>query len=446
MWLGSMRLTGRLASSVASGESNFTAEENVPAFLASRAAAYPDKDVLRVCDQYFQQQSLLMTWKEFQKASDGLANGLDGCRVRFGDSALLLLPSNSENFVLLTAFGKAGVRSLQVAESSSTAQIERALSTGVRAAFFPPRSSEPEPTNRIDQFLEIIPELKASSATPVWPFRIPTLKTVVQIGPDAIPGFLSLEECFFHDAFPNPLTGTAARLQDGQSALATHFVGDALLEFTHASILNSALAISSRWGLGPDDRVLTTLQLDQGQTGQVALFAIFAARAVAIISSAAQQTTALAKDLDAETVTHLLIRPSQLSALLAEPTFKGSSSLRNLLVVASSDDLVTASLLEQTAKALPAVSVSTAFSHPAVPGFLLQSKPGQPVAAADGKISYGSPADNTTVRIAEADKVVEHGTLGEIQLQGPVLAKAHQGSWLSTGVRAVMKPDGSVSL
>lgn len=442
LWSGSLRL----ASSVASGSSNFIAKENVPAFLASRAAEYPDKDVLRVCDQHFQQQSLLMTWSEFQYASDGLASGLDGCRVRFGDSALLLLPSCSENFVTLAALGKAGARSVQVPESSSTQLIERALSSGTRAAFFPPRSSEPQPTNRIEQFLEIIPELKAGSATPVWPFRIPTLKSVVQIGPDVVPGFLSLEECFFYDAFPNPLTGPAARLQDGQSTLASHYVDDSLLEFTHASILNSALAISSRWGLGPDDRILTTLHLDQGQTGQVALFAIFAARGVAIISSAGQKTEALAKNLDVETVTHLLIRPSQLSALFAEPTFKGSSSLKSILIVASAEDRITPSLLEQTTKVFPSVAVSTALSHPAVPGFLLQSKPGQAVVTPDGKVSYGAPADNTTVRIAEGDKVAEHGFEAEIQVQGPILSKAHQGTWLSTGIRAVMKPDGSVSL
>lgn len=423
---------------------------SVSKFLETLTAIYPDKDVLRFCHQYSSDdQSLRWTWKELGVHSDALAVGLGECRVRFGDSVVLQMPNESENLVSVLAAGKWGARAVQVSQDADLPAVRAALvASKARSVIFSPANQD-ESVDRVAAFRQLVPELQDWDwGEALRSCSFPDLKTLIQIGPESHRGFLSFRDIFVSDPWPSPLPKVAARLQDGSQPLLCRLHGESLLDFSQASVLASASATAQRLGLSSADRVLSALPLDQ-PLGQTALFAVLASRGLMIVASAVDDAKQLLAALRTEEASALLIGPSSLASLLAQPLSEPARRplhLRKLLVVASPSDPLSPALLAQARAAFPEAAVSTGYAHPAVPGLLLQS-PGDAAASASAPLSFGAPLPNVTAKVVDtAGKPVTRGSQGTLYIQGPGVAASLQSSGFNTHLPATMHSDGSISV
>ena len=424
---------------------------SISQFLEKQTSIYPDKDVLRFCHQYSSDdQSLRWTWSELQRYSDALACGFVAARIRPGDSVVLQMPSESENLLSVIAAGKMGARAVQIDDNSGPAAVREALrASNARSAIFAPVNQD-QTEDRVAMYRQVIPELQD------WPWdeplrlpAFPNLKAVVQIGSENHQGFLSFRDIFLHHPWPSPLPAIAARLQDGQAPLLSVLQqGPAPLDFSQAAVLRAASSLADRLALTPDDRVASALPLDT-PLGQTALFAVMAARAVMIVVSATPDAPALLAGLRDEHASVLVADVSSLQALLQLPADSPTpAGLKKILVVASEQAPLPASLLASAAAAFPGAVVSVALAHPASPGLVLQSAgAAQAQQAADGAVCFGAPSSGVTARVLDAaGKPVARGARGSLAIQGTGLAGSVQASGVTTTIPAIMNQDGSVSI
>ncbi len=165
--------------------------------------------------------------------------------------------------------------------------------------------------------------------------------------------------------------------------------------------------------------------------------------------------------IESQKITHVLLIPSQLHALLADETLD-STKLGSVRVASFGADIVTLDHLQKAERAFPLAKIMPSHGSSEGGGFFLWpffDRPVSSIPGIGGIVPLGMVTPGTRLRVFDADQgcVAHRGEPGELHACSPSLLKHYLGGvheeafyedgvgrWYKTGDQALMTKDGLV--
>jgi len=146
-----------------------------------------DQDALIV-----RHQNIRWTYLELQNKVNAFAAGLVSLGLQPGDRVGIWSPNNSEWVVTQYATAKAGIILVNINPAYRIAELEYAINkVGCKALIL---AESFKSSNYIAMVEELVPEISKSKSGEINSARLPTLKTVIQIGGETNDGYFDFEQ------------------------------------------------------------------------------------------------------------------------------------------------------------------------------------------------------------------------------------------------------------
>ncbi|MDC1428026.1 AMP-binding protein, partial [Rhodospirillaceae bacterium] len=161
--------------------------ETLGANFDAAVEKWADQDALIV-----RHQNIRWTYLELQNKVNAFAAGLVSLGLQPGDRVGIWSPNNSEWVVTQYATAKAGVILVNINPAYRIAELEYAINkVGCKALIL---AASFKSSNYIAMVEELAPEISKSKPGEINSIRLPTLKTVIQIGGETNDGYFDFEQ------------------------------------------------------------------------------------------------------------------------------------------------------------------------------------------------------------------------------------------------------------
>ena len=161
--------------------------ETLGANFDAAVEKWADQDALIV-----RHQNIRWTYLELQNKVNAFAAGLVSLGLQPGDRVGVWSPNNSEWVVTQYATAKAGVILVNINPAYRIAELEYAINkVGCKALIL---AASFKSSNYIAMVEELAPEISKSKPGEINSIRLPTLKTVIQIGGETNDGYFDFEQ------------------------------------------------------------------------------------------------------------------------------------------------------------------------------------------------------------------------------------------------------------
>src|SRR5262245_22639623 len=233
--------------------------QTIGASFDGTVARFRDSDALIV-----RHQKVRWTYRQLQERVDAFAAGLLAVGLAPGDRIGIWSPNNSEWVITQFATAKAGLILVNINPAYRLAELEYALNkVGCKALI---TATALKTSDYIAMLNQLAPELAASKPSALKAAKLPSLRTLVQIGGKS-PGMYSFDEIavLATDTHRTQLKDLAAKLQFDDpiniqfTSGTTGFPKGATL--THHNILNNGFFIGETMHLTQKDRICIPVPL-----------------------------------------------------------------------------------------------------------------------------------------------------------------------------------------
>ena len=161
--------------------------ETLGANFDAAVEKWGDQDALIV-----RHQNIRWTYLELQNKVNAFAAGLVSLGLQPGDRVGIWSPNNSEWVVTQYATAKAGIILVNINPAYRIAELEYAINkVGCKALIL---AESFKSSNYIAMVEELVPEISKSKSGEINSARLPTLKTVIQIGGETNDGYFDFEQ------------------------------------------------------------------------------------------------------------------------------------------------------------------------------------------------------------------------------------------------------------
>ena len=161
--------------------------ETLGANFDAAVEKWADQDALIV-----RHQNIRWTYLELQNKVNAFAAGLVSLGLQPGDRVGIWSPNNSEWVVTQYATAKAGIILVNINPAYRIAELEYAINkVGCKALIL---AASFKSSNYIAMVEELAPEISKSKPGEINSIRLPTLKTVIQIGGETNDGYFDFEQ------------------------------------------------------------------------------------------------------------------------------------------------------------------------------------------------------------------------------------------------------------
>jgi fatty-acyl-CoA synthase len=249
-----------LSASIAQGRCDTPLiEQTIGAFFDAMAARLPEHAALVSCHQH-----LRYTYGQLQTESNRLASALLGLGLRQGDRVGIWSHNNAEWLLTQLATAKVGIVLVNINPAYRLAELEYALNkVGCKALI---SMTVFKTSDYLEMLTTLAPELADCAPGALTAARLPALKTVIQLGQDAVAGMLRFADLMAsgdpHDA---RLAEIAATL-DARDPVNIQFTSGTTgfpkgATLTHRNILNNGFFIGEAMRLTSADRLCIPVPL-----------------------------------------------------------------------------------------------------------------------------------------------------------------------------------------
>ena len=161
--------------------------ETIGQQLDRTAARFPDRLALVV-----RSQNVRLTWRELCDAVDRLAAGFLAIGLATGDRVGIWSPNNAEWVLTQLAAARAGLVLVCINPAYRLHELDYALNkTGCRALV---TATAFKSSDYAAMLMELVPELAQCAAGELRAGRVPSLRSVVQIGAHSLPGSFGFDD------------------------------------------------------------------------------------------------------------------------------------------------------------------------------------------------------------------------------------------------------------
>lgn len=295
-------------------------EQTIGAFFDEIVGRFPDKEAVVSCHQ-----GIRYTYLELQREVNRMASALLRMGLEPGDRIGIWSHNNVEWLVTQFATAKAGVILVNINPAYRVAELEYALNKVECKALIM------MPTFKTTDYLEMIRCIahEVSHAVPgrLESARLPSLKTVVQIGSDTVPGFMRFSDLLaMGDPADQAVHSLEARLRN-TDAINIQFTSGTTgspkgATLTHRNVLNNGFFIGEAMRLSPDDRLCIPVPLYHCFGMVVGNLAALTHGATVVYPNDAFEPVSVLRAVQDERCTALHGVPTMFIAELDHPRFK----------------------------------------------------------------------------------------------------------------------------
>ncbi len=302
--------------------------ETIGRQLARTAARFPDRLALVV-----RQQRLRLTWGELDRAVDRLAAGFLSLGLEPGDRIGIWSPNNAEWLLTQLATARAGLVLVCVNPAYRLHELHYALNkAGCRALV---TATAFKSSDYAGMLLELLPELRHSAAGALQAARVPTLRSVIQIGAHSLPGSFAFDAVTMQGGAAE--TARLVRLAD-----TVQFDDPVNIQFTsgttgspkgatlsHHNLLNNGFFCGETMRYTEEDRVCIPVPLYHCFGNSIGVMACITHGTAMVFPGEGFDPLAVLETVEEERCTSLYGVPTMFIAEMAHPDF-GNYDLRSL--------------------------------------------------------------------------------------------------------------------
>jgi len=401
------------------------------------------------------QQGIRWTYAELAKQVDAFAAGLLALGLQPGDRIGIWSPNNAEWVVTQFATAKAGLILVNINPAYRLTEVEYALTkVGCKALITATRFKT---SDYIGMINTLAPELAVSHPGELQAARLPTLRSVIQIGGDA-PGTFAFNKIAHlgHDAARRRLQALASILQFDDPINIQFTSGTTGLpkgaSLTHHNILNNGFFIGEVLHYNHRDAVCIPVPMYHCFGMVIGTLSCITHGAAMVFPGEGFDPLATLQTVAEERCTSLYGVPTMFIAELDHPAF-GEYDLSSLRTGVMAGAPCPIEVMRRAIRDMHLTEITIAYGMTETSPVSTQTRIGDSLDKQVGTV--GRPHPHVEVKIIDAEgRIVPRGTTGEFCTRGyPVMlgywdepertAEAiDQAGWMHTGDLATMDADG----
>ena len=401
-------------------------------------------------------QDVRLTYRQLRERVDTLACGLLRLGLEPGDRIGIWSPNNLEWALTQFATAKAGLVLVNINPAYRRSELEYALEkVGCKALVLAPQFKG---TDYLAMVADLAPELATAQPGALRSTRLPSLRTVVRLGPDDAPGTFR-----FDDLMQTPRPEELAALQTLGERL--QFDDAVNIQFTsgttgqpkgatlsHHNILNNGYFVGEAIRLGPDDRLCVPVPLYHCFGMVMANLGCLTHGSALVYPAAGFDPLATLEAIAAERCTAVYGVPTMFIAMLDHPAFANFdlSTLRTGIMAGSPCPI---EVMKRVLDQMHMGEVTIAYGMTETSPVSFQSGTDDPIERRVSTVGRIHP--HCEVKIVDGDgRVVPRGTPGELCTRGYSVMLGYwndpektaeaidPGGWMHTGDLATIDDEG----
>jgi len=383
-----------------------------------------------------------------------VAKGLMGIGVDAGDHVALLATNRVEWVVLQLAVAKVGAVLVPIEPRTGVAALAHVLAHSDASTLFV--VDRADDVNVCDLFLEAVPEARASRPGRLASRRVPALKRVIALGPDAPPpGLLAWSDVL--GAGAGISDHLLRRRQDAVQAddvAAIHYTAGTTgppkgVELVHWTLVSDAIAAGDGMRLGRTDRVCVAVPFARASGSVLGVLGTLGRGATMVVPAeqfdAGQTLAAIAT----ERCTALHAEPRMLASLLRHPSVLRTnvSSLRTGIVLGAPCPV---GLVAESVARLHLPELTVGYGQTETTAVITLTRPDDPLDLRATTVGRALPEIEVRIVDPRSSADVPAGAEGELCCRGHAVMRGYYkdpdataavlgaNGWLRTGDLAVM--------
>lgn len=401
-------------------------------------------------------QDVSWNWNELKQRVDDFAAGLIALGLDPGSRIGIWSPNNVEWAITQFATAKAGLVLVNINPAYRLSELEYALNKVEAVALI--TAAQFKTSDYLAMIRDLAPEIDNASPGGLNAAKLPHLRTVIQIGEDAVPGMYGFEEVLALGAKAGHATVEAlAPTLQFDDPINIQFTSGTTgspkgATLTHHNILNNGYFIGQTMKYTPDDRICIPVPLYHCFGMVIGNLAAVTHGAAMVYPSDAFDPRATLETIAAERCTSLYGVPTMFIAQLDYPEFVDFdlSSLRTGVMAGSPCPV---EVMRRVIGSMNMEQVTIAYG-------MTETSPVSTQTAVDDDIdrrvsTVGRVHPHVEVKIVdEAGQIVAPGETGEFCTRGYVVMRGYwnddektdeaidAAGWMHTGDLATMDEDG----
>jgi fatty-acyl-CoA synthase len=429
--------------------------QTVGGLLTLAAQRWPEREALVA-----RHQNIRLTYSALNAQVDDLARGLLACGLKPGDRVAVWSPNNAQWVLSQFATARAGLILVNINPAYRLAELQYSLrKVGCAALILAPSFKK---SDYIGTIRSLVQEAGMYGGGRIACEALPELKLLVQLGPQAVPGFLAFEDLVTmgRDMHDWALEDSRHPL-DPDSAVNIQFTSGTTgapkgATLTHFNIVNNAYFGGEGMRLGPDDRLCVPVPLYHCFGMVLGVLAAVTHGASIVFPSEAFDAEAVLATVAQERCTVLHGVPTMFIAELEHPRFPefDLSSLRTGIMGGAPCPIA---VMRRVVREMHMQEVTICYGMTETSPVSFQSRVDDPLEKRVSSVGLVHPHVQVKIK-DETGRVVPRGTPGELLTRGYSVMQGYWGDpertaeavdaagWMHTGDLATLDTDGYCSI
>ncbi|MBK0112648.1 MULTISPECIES: AMP-binding protein [unclassified Delftia] len=430
-------------------------EETIGAFFDAMIERFPDKEAVVSCHQ-----GIRYTYLKLQREVDRMASALLRAGLKPGDRIGIWSHNSVEWLVTQFATAKAGVILVNINPAYRVAELEYALAKVECKALIVMPSFKT--TDYLEMIRSIAPEVSGAVPGRLESAKLPSLKTVIQIGNDTVPGFMRFSDLLATgDPADQAVHSLGARLRN-TDAINIQFTSGTTgspkgATLTHRNVLNNGFFIGEAMRLSPDDRLCIPVPLYHCFGMVVGNLAALTHGTTIVYPNDAFEVVSVLRAVQDERCTALHGVPTMFIAELDHPRFKefDLSTLRTGVMAGSPCPI---EVMKRVVNEMHMGEVTIAYGMTETSPASCQSTTDTPLEKRVSTIGKVLPHLELKVISPESGEILPVGAVGELCTRGYSVMRGYwedaaktseaidAEGWMHSGDLATLDEDGYVNI
>ncbi|HWX00428.1 AMP-binding protein [Collimonas sp.] len=446
----------QLNSSIARGrEDTPLIEQTIGAFFDGMAAQVPDNDAL-----VSRHQNIRFSYRQLQQEARRLASAMLALGLQPGDRIGIWSHNNAEWLLTQLATAYAGIILVNINPAYRVSELEYALNNvGCKALI---SMTSFKTSDYLEMIRIVAPELATSQAGSLQAARLPTLKTVIQLGSEAVPGMLRFADLIAGGDAADPrlaAIGATIRATDPINIQftsgTTGFPKGATL--THRNILNNGFFIGEAMKLTAADRLCIPVPLYHCFGMVLGNLACLTHGAAIVYPNDGFEPLSVLQAVQEERCTGLHGVPTMFIAELDHPRFAefDLSTLRTGIMAGSPCPI---EVMKRVVRDMHLEQITIAYGMTETSPVSCQSMTDTPLEKRVATVGTVQPHLQVKIIDPESGAIMPIGSSGELCTHGYSVMHGYWGDadktreaidaegWMHTGDLAVMDAEGYVNI